>query len=194
LIGQVSALGAEAHYLGIVTDNKELIISGSVIQSVGKYDVLIVTGGASVGDYDFVSDILTSLGARLHFSSLNIQSGKPVLFATLGNTHMIGLSGNPVSSFLQFLLVVKPLLLRLAGCTLPSVKIIKAPIGVPVKRKKSDRQLFVPVTFNPSGFAEPVRFNGSAHITALTGIDGFAILDVDVNKVLVNQLINILLV
>jgi len=193
LIGQLSAAGGEADYLGIVPDDRETI-TNCITNIVGKYDVIVVTGGASVGDYDFMPDVLTTLGATIHFSALNIQPGKPILFATLGNTHILGLSGNPVSSYLQFLLVAKPLLFRLSGCTLPSLKIVKTPLAEAVKRKKSNRQLYIPVTFNPSGFANLIPFNGSAHITALAGIDGFAILDVDVNEAMENQLINVVLV
>lgn len=192
LIGQVAALGAEAYYLGIVSDHKESITK-SIADALDKYDVLIVTGGASVGDYDFLPHVLASMGATIHFSALNIQPGKPILYATLGNTHILGLSGNPVSSFLQFLLVAKPLLLRLAGCTLPPIKIARSPLSEPVKRKKGNRQLYIPVYYQPQGFVKPVPFNGSAHITALTGIDGFAILNVDVSEVLENQLVDVLL-
>lgn len=192
LIGQVAASGAEPEYLGIVADNKELI-SNTIKNILGKYDLLIVTGGASVGDYDFMPGILISLGAQLHFSALNIQPGKPVLFATLGNTHVLGLSGNPVSSFLQFLLVAKPLLYRLTGCTISPLKTIKMPLAETIKRKKGNRQLYVPVTFQSTGFANPVPFNGSGHITALCGIDGFAIMDTEINEMMEKQPVNVLL-
>jgi molybdopterin molybdotransferase len=192
LMGQLWEINMEADYLGIVADKKEEL-GNSIRNAVGKYDVLIVTGGVSVGDYDFMPGVLASLNATVHFSSMNIQPGKPVLFATLGNTYILGLSGNPVSSYLQFLLVAKPLLFRLSGCTGSALKLTRTLLAETIKRKKGNRKLYIPVTLLPSGFARPVPFNGSAHITALTGADGFAILDEDVNEILENQLINILL-
>ena len=178
--------------MGIVADDKDSL-TNTISENLEKYDVIIITGGASVGDFDFMPAILNSLGATIHFDSLNIQPGKPVLFATLGKTHILGLSGNPVSSFLQFLIVAKLLILRLAGCKANALKIVKTPLSESIKRKKGNRQLYVPVTFTQSGYAKPVTFNGSAHITALSGIDGFAVINVGVNEILEGQLADILL-
>lgn len=193
LISQISAAGAEAEYLGIVTDDKE-IITKHIADTAGNYDVLIVTGGASVGDYDFMPSVLDSLGAAVHFQALNIQPGKPVLFATLNGKHIIGLSGNPVSSFLQYHVVVKPLLYQLTGCITNPLKVVKALLAEPVKRKKSGRQLYVPVFFLSTGLVKPIVFHGSAHITALTGMDGFAILEPYVMEIPDNQLVDVLMV
>lgn len=193
LSAQVSAMGAVPDYLGIVPDNRDDLIQ-LVTKSAGNYDVLLITGGASVGAYDLVPGVFASMGATIHFNGLNIQPGKPLVFASFENTYMIGLSGNPVSSFLQFHLVVKPLLQRLAGCNSLYHKVIKAPLSAGIRRKKSSRQQFIPVSFLPSGYANPIIFNGSAHLSALNGTDGFAILDSGISEISENQLVKILII
>jgi len=192
LISQMNMLGANADYLGIITDNKEKL-SETIFANIEKYNLIVVTGGASVGDYDFMPSVLSDLGAVVHFSALNIQPGKPVLLATLQDTHILGLSGNPVSSYLQFHLVAKPLLFRLMNCSSPSFRIIKTILEEPIKRKKNNRQLYVPVKFTDNGFAKPLLFNGSGHITALENFDGFAILEPGVNEVTKEQVVETLL-
>lgn len=193
LLGQLAQINIKADYLGIIADKKEEL-SKSIMSAVAKYDVIIITGGASVGDYDFMPAVLASLNATVHFSGMNIQPGKPVIFATLGNTHILALSGNPVSSYLQFLLVAQPLIFKLAGCNKPALKYTTAILAETLKRKKGNRQLYIPITFLPSGFAKPLAFNGSAHILALTEAQGFAILDETVNEILENHPVNILLI
>ena len=96
ILGQLLETGANADYIGIISDNLELVLQ-NIRQCVGKSDVVIITGGASVGDFDFIPEVLNKLGAQIIISALNIQPGKPVLYATIDNTHILGLSGNPVS-------------------------------------------------------------------------------------------------
>lgn len=193
LIAQISQCGAEASYLGIVKDSQKELTK-SLDAAIGKYDILIVTGGASVGDYDFMPTVLNSLKANVHFSSLNIQPGKPVLCATIEQTHILGLSGNPVSSFLQFLLVAKPLIKQLSGSKSISHNIVRVPITENIKRKKGNRQLYVPVSITADGTACPVYFNGSAHLTALTNCNGFAILEPAINEITIDELAHILII
>jgi molybdopterin molybdotransferase len=192
LMGQLSSLCNDIDYLGVLPDSLD-VLTISITKAMDAYDVILVTGGASVGDYDLMPAALKAIGAQVHFSALNIQPGKPVLYATIRNTHILGLSGNPVSSFLQTVLVVKPLLLRLLGSTSPPLKTVRVPLSKPIKRKKGNRQLYVPVSFHASGIAAPLPFHGSAHIAALSGFDGFAILDPEVDEIASGQLATILL-
>lgn len=192
LIGQVKALGCDADYLGIIADNQE-IQTQCIENAVGNYDLIIMTGGASVGDYDFMPAVLASLDATVHFSALNIQPGKPCLLGTIGKTHVLGLSGNPVSSYLQFMLVAKPLILILNGYKEASLKIVRSPLISAIKRKKGNRQLYIPVSMTPEGVS-PVKFNGSAHINALNEVDGFAVMNVDVNELSASELVYVILI
>lgn len=193
LIAQIHEAGAIADYLGIITDTEEAI-EQAINNTVNKYQLIIVTGGASVGDYDLIPHILRNIGASIHFHALNIQPGKPLIYATHKNTAILGLSGNPVSSFLQFILIAKPILYKLLNKTDKYHQLISVKLSETIKRKKGNRQLYVPVTVNINGEAVPVKFNGSAHITGLTEVCGFAILNPDVMEIKAGSNVQLILI
>lgn len=99
--------------LGIAADN-EADLSQRIAEGL-KADILITTGGVSVGDRDFVQDTLRSHGFKLGFWRVAIKPGKPVLFGTIQDTPVFGLPGNPGASAATFELFVRPALRRLAG-------------------------------------------------------------------------------
>ena len=78
-------------------------------------DALIVSGGVSVGDHDFVKPALRALGAEIDLWRVAIKPGKPFLFGTAGQCCIFGLPGNPVSAFVTFLKFVRPALLKMSG-------------------------------------------------------------------------------
>jgi molybdopterin molybdotransferase len=193
LMGQMLAIGAKPDYEGIVPDDLDEICQ-NLKTNLGKYEVLIITGGASVGDYDFIPTVLKSLGAEVMISSLNIQPGKPVLLAKIDHTYIIGLSGNPVSSFLQTKLLVEPLLLKLMGANRILPKMIKIPLFADVSRKKGNRKLFLPAKINEMGEGQTLSFNGSAHLLALNLADGFIVMDPGIMMLKKHDLVPMLLI
>lgn len=107
--------GADVLDLGIAPDRKE-IIAGLVRRAMAAgADVIVTLGGASVGDHDFIHDVLTGEGMTLDFWKIAMRPGKPLMFGRLGATRCIGLPGNPVASLVCSNLFLKPLLARLAG-------------------------------------------------------------------------------
>lgn len=167
---QVLKTGIQAEYLGIVRDT-EMALELAISKALNTCDVLLLTGGVSMGDKDYVPQVLEKLGFRILVNKIAIQPGKPVVFAQTGHKYCFGLSGNPVSSFLQFELLVKPLLYRLMGHAyeLPWVKMT---LDTAVSRKKAERLQFFPVRLS-GGMAQVLEFHGSAHILALAHADGF---------------------
>ncbi len=123
-------LGAELTVLPRAADNRE-DTDAKIAAGLDGHDVLIVAGGVSVGERDFVKERLAAAGVRLDLWRVAIQPGKPFLYGhrpapeEAGNgTHVFGLPGNPVSAFVTFLLFVRPALLKLMGasadeCLLP---------------------------------------------------------------------------
>jgi len=192
LIGQVAKSGARPNYFGIVADDVELL-NQKIDNILATSDVLIVTGGASVGDFDFIHDIFVQKGFDIHFTKVAMQPGKPVIFASLGSQFFVGLSGNPVSSFLQFELFVKPLLAGLSGSSY-QLPMITAVAGHDLKRKKKGRSLFLPVKFATNGTIEALSFHGSAHLAALSGTKGFAIIPEDQERIEKGQAVQVLLI
>lgn len=181
--------GAKAQNLGQVPDNIDMIFD-VVQKALEGSNIVVVTGGASVGDHDFTQDIFNKLNAKTHFTVLAIQPGKPILFATVGNKYLFGLSGNPVSSFVQFQLLIKPLLNRLVGKVTES-KIFKLPISIDKIRKKDDRMLFFPIKINNKMEAEPLDYQGSAHLNAYQHADGMACFPIGIVELLKGTIIDV---
>lgn len=180
LVSLSNSVGAKTYNLEQVDDNMDLIYD-TVKKALAVSDIVVLTGGASVGDYDFTADVFNRLKAETHFTRLAIQPGKPVLFATVYGKYLFGLSGNPVSSFVQFQLLVKPLLNSLMGKEAKE-KIFKLPISIEKRRKKSERMLFFPIRINEKMEAEPIDYHGSAHLNAYQIADGMASFPIGINE------------
>lgn len=103
--------------LGPVSDSMSEIINA--FEQAGNVDVIVTSGGASVGDHDLVRPALEEWGAQIDFWKVAIKPGKPLLMARKGRQWIIGLPGNPVSSFVTAYLFLLPLLRRLAGAEFP---------------------------------------------------------------------------
>lgn len=107
-------LGVEAECLGILPDNR-LMIKERIKASLEHSDIVISSGGASVGDFDFIEEILMELGAEVKFNSVAIKPGKPITFATFGKKLFFSLPGNPLSFITTFEEFVKPAVLKIMG-------------------------------------------------------------------------------
>jgi molybdopterin molybdotransferase len=186
---QISATGAVPSYHGIISDNR-LLITNKLNQLIDSNNIIIITGGASVGDFDFIPEILQQSGFTVHFQKVAIQPGKPVVYATKDNKHIFGLSGNPVSSFLQFELLVKPLIyiLTAANYRIPMIQLIA---DETITRKTTGRKLFVPVVLNHDGHIINTEFHGSAHLGALKDIFGFALVPEEISEIKKGELVNV---
>ncbi len=167
LIAQCNAMNTTPDYLGIAPDEKKQTHM-MVRKAMNNNDVILLTGGVSMGDYDFVPEVLKEAGFIFHFKSVAMQPGRPTLFATSkSGKFCFGLPGNPVSSFNQFELLVKPLLYKMMGNDYQPA-VLRLPLAKEYQRKKSDRINFLPVSLNLDGEISPVEYHGSAHINALT--------------------------
>ncbi|MBN9037997.1 MAG: molybdopterin molybdotransferase MoeA [Rhizobiales bacterium] len=110
-----SADGARTLDLGIAPDRREAIADAVQRARAAGASVIVTLGGASVGDHDLVREVLTGLGMELDFWKIAMRPGKPLMVGRLGDTHVLGLPGNPVSSLVCAHLFLRPLLARLAG-------------------------------------------------------------------------------
>jgi molybdopterin molybdotransferase len=109
------AEGAETIELGIATDTLEATTSGIRRASDSGADILITTGGASVGDHDLVKTSLEAEGVTMAFWRIAMRPGKPMMHGRLGAMRVIGLPGNPVSSYVCAFLFLVPLIRVLSG-------------------------------------------------------------------------------
>ncbi|MFI8280035.1 gephyrin-like molybdotransferase Glp [Streptomyces sp. NPDC085929] len=186
--------GAIAYRVGAVADDAETLRS-TIEDQLIRADLLVTTGGVSVGAYDVVKEALSSVGTaedepdggRMDFRKLAMQPGKPQGFGTVGPDHtpLLALPGNPVSSYVSFELFVRPAiraLMGLADVNRPSVRAaLKADkaLGSPAGRRQ-----FLRGTYDAeSGTVSPVGGSGSHLIAALAHADSLMVVPEDVTSV-----------
>ena len=170
LMAQVKRSSAIGNYLGIVRDDEGAIYD-IISLALSQSDVVLITGGVSMGDFDYVPSVLERAGVRILFSRVNIQPGKPITFGIHQKALVFGLPGNPVSSFIQFELLVRPLLWKMMGYQW-NPRILELPMGSSFSRKSAERRAMIPVTITVDGLVSPVEYHGSAHISAFSRAAG----------------------
>ncbi|MCF8371115.1 MAG: molybdopterin molybdotransferase MoeA [Bacteroidales bacterium] len=166
LLAQVENLGAIANYMGIAEDSDESLFS-IITRAKEENDVILLTGGVSMGDFDLVPKMLKETGFEIQFKSIAIQPGRPTLFGKQTDKYVFGLPGNPVSSFSQFELLVKPFLYKLMGYTYQPNNLL-LPLAEDYSRKRADREKWIPAVLTENGELKPTGYHGSAHIHALS--------------------------
>ncbi|PCJ20752.1 MAG: hypothetical protein COB02_00145 [Candidatus Cloacimonadota bacterium] len=117
--------------LGVVRDDKKSV-KEKLLQAQ-NYDLFLISGGASVGEYDFTKEVLLELGYKIHFQKVAIRPGKPVVFATKGDTIVFGVPGNPVSTFVASKIFLKYALVAFCGSRLKN-HFFKVKLGNTIKK------------------------------------------------------------
>lgn len=164
----VRQAGGQAEILPRVGDDLKTIES-TIKEAAKNCDVLIVSGGVSVGDYDFTKPALRSLGAEIFFEKISLKPGKPTVFAKLNDTLIFGLPGNPVSSAVTFYLFVRPAILQMQRAKDRKLKTGFARVANRLKAaKERDSVLPASIEADEKGqlIIESLRFNGSSNFIA----------------------------
>jgi len=152
--------------LGLARDTKESLRDH--LAGARGADLLVTTAGVSVGEHDFVREVLTELGGEIKLWRIAMRPGAPVGFGLLGGTPWIGLPGNPVSAMVTFELFVRPAIRRLLGHRLPFRRTVPVCVGEPITLGPKLRH-FLRAVVNPEG-------PGGALTARLTGPQGSGIL------------------
>lgn len=181
LIAQIKKIGCIPNYIGIAEDTEDATYK-IISRAMTENDVIILTGGVSMGDFDYVPQILSKLGFETLFESIAVQPGRPTVFAKHNRVYCFGLPGNPVSSFIQFEMLVKPLLYKLMGFEFRHIN-LKLPLSINYTRKRSDRLSLIPVKIEEDSSVTPIIYHGSAHIHAMTGADGVMFVPIGVTQI-----------
>ncbi|WP_372828044.1 gephyrin-like molybdotransferase Glp, partial [Polaromonas sp.] len=116
----LARLGCEVTDMGIVPDQREATLD-ALRKAAGAHDLILTSGGVSVGEEDHIKPAVQQLGS-LDLWQIAIKPGKPFAYGRVGAAHFIGLPGNPVSSFLTFLVLVRPFILKLQGASALAVQ------------------------------------------------------------------------
>jgi len=168
----LARLGCPARDLGVVADDRELIAQ-AIANALRDSDVLFVTGGMSMGKYDYVPPILKELGGELKITKLAIRPGKPfVLGAMPEGKYVVGLPGNPVSAYVCTLRLASRMLSRMGGGK-PEDFIRHLPLADAVS-SNGPREFYQPAKIE-SEQVHPLEWKGSADIFTLARADGLII-------------------
>ena len=176
LAAQVERAGAALAGRATVPDTPEGT-RAALGEALEAADVLIVSGGVSVGPHDHVKDALRDLGVEEHFWGVRLRPGKPTWFGTRDRTLAFGLPGNPVSAMVTFQLFARPALAALQGAP-PDAARATAVLAEPVPRnKRRDEAVRVRLRHTDDGLvAEPTGAQGSHMLTSMLGADALAMI------------------
>jgi molybdopterin molybdotransferase len=187
LVGQVRKAGAIPDYRGIAADNEKDTLD-FILKSLENNDVVLLTGGISMGTFDFVPAVLEKAGIKILFRKMAVQPGKPTIFGMKGEKRIIGLPGNPVSSFTIFEILVKPMLWKMMGIREP-FRVLRLPLGTDYSRKRAERLQWMPVRI-VDGKAFPLEYHGSAHIFSLAEADALAAVPLGITNLSAGEFID----
>ncbi len=185
---QLIETGAVVNYIGIVGDNIENT-KKVIADTIEISDMVVISGGVSMGEFDFVPHVLKELGVKIHFDRVAIKPGKPTTFGSIKNKIVFGLPGNPVSTFVITEVFVKETLYRMMGYKYNPF-MINGILEKNYKRKKSDRDSFIPVIYK-NGIISFPEYHGSAHLGALTEANGLLLVKKGINEIIKGTNINV---
>ena len=193
LAAMVTEAGARPIMLGIARDSEEAI--RHAIQSAMNADFILSTGGVSVGEYDYVKQVIIDLGAEMKFWRVRMKPGKPLAFGVLHDTPFFGLPGNPVSCMVSFLMFVRPALRKAMGCNELFLPVIQTRLGNDVTVEKGRRHyLRAYVTFQDGAFlASTVTSQGSGILSSMSGTNGLVVIESDITSIPKGSAVNVLL-
>ncbi|MDQ1407950.1 MAG: molybdopterin molybdotransferase [Acidobacteriaceae bacterium] len=193
LAAQIREAGGDPVMLGNASDRIEIL--GDKIQLGLQEDVLVLSGGVSMGKYDLVEDVLKTLGASFYFDAVAIRPGKPAVFAMCNEKPVFGLPGNPVSTMVTFELFVVPAIDLLSGAPARTLPFLKATLAEPM-REKPGMTHFLParVQFD-SGEArvKPLPWQGSGDTVTMAKANCFLVVAADIQTLAAGENVNVLM-
>ncbi len=189
MMTQVMNSGAIANYMGIAKDDEEHSVE-LISKALEENDMVLLSGGVSMGDFDFVGAALEKNGIKILFDSVAVQPGKPTTFGVGDRKICFGMPGNPVSSFIQFELLAKPLIQKMMGAS-AEVGTFKLPLKHDYKRKKAERLAIVPSNILSDNTAEPADYHGSAHIFSLGYANSMMFIPLGVHELKAGELVDV---
>lgn len=191
LMALLETTGAAAVYGGIVEDSRDAL--EAAVERGMQYDVMCFSGGVSMGDYDFVPEILRTRGFEIAFEKIAVQPGKPMVCAMRDGMVCFGLPGNPVSTFVTFELIVRPYLFAMMGHTYRPPR-VRMPLDKAFRRESAVRELWVPVVLTDEGEVSRVEYHGSAHFHALSHADGLMRVPIGVTEMAAGEPVHVRLI
>ena len=193
LSAQTKLAGGEPVLLGNAPDRVDVL--RAKIERGLREDVLVMSGGVSMGKYDLVETVLKDLKAEFYFDAVAIRPGKPAVFGRCRDTFFFGLPGNPVSTMVTFELFVTPAIDLLNGAEVRPLPLVQAQLGVALKEKPGLAH-FLPARVEWQGATaevKPLAWQGSGDVAALARANCFLVIPADREEVAAGETVSILL-
>jgi len=192
LAAQVRLAGGEPVLLGNAQDRTGDL--GAKIEQGLKEDMLVLSGGVSMGKYDLVESVLQAMGAEFFFDAVAIRPGKPAVFGRCRDTFVFGLPGNPVSSMVTFQLFAVPVLDVLSGAPPRPLPLLEATLTEALNEKPGLTH-FLPARLEWQGSSvrvAPVCWQGSGDIAALSRANCFLVVPADRQDIAAGEKVSVL--
>ena len=193
LAAQVQDAGGVPKMLGIARD--EAVPLRRLIEQGLKHDLLLLTGGVSMGRYDLVEQVLAELGAEFFFTGAQIQPGRPVVFGRVQERYFFGLPGNPISTMVTFELFARPLLEALAGMAARELSFVHARLKSEIKTKTGLRR-FLPGLLSgefEQAEVELAGWHGSGDVAAMARSNCYIVIPPDRERIAAGEWVAILM-
>ncbi len=175
LAAQVEVAGGIPLVVGIAPDEKQAL-RRMILEGL-EADLLLISGGVSMGKYDLVEQVLTELGAEFYFQRVAIRPGKPLVFGRVGEKFFFGLPGNPVSTYVTFELFARPALNHLGGARFECPAFLRARLGKPL-RQQTGLTAFMPARVeieNSDPVINLVGWQGSGDLVGIAAANCFMV-------------------
>jgi molybdopterin molybdotransferase len=199
LAALVAEGGGEAVRMPIAPDRREEL--ERIIRAARVFDLMILSGGVSMGEYDLVEEVLVRMGAEFFFTGVRMQPGKPVVFGRLpaagefGERYFFGLPGNPISTQVTFHCFVSPLLRAMGGAGVRGPRFVQATLGEDVAGKAGLMRM-LPARVSMDRVRPEVRlvgWQGSGDLAANARANCYAVLPPERERFVAGDVISILL-
>jgi molybdopterin molybdotransferase len=191
IAASVREAGGLPHLLGIAKDNPD-DLKAKIRQGLNA-DILVLSGGVSMGDYDFTKTVFQELGAEMNFWKLAIRPGQPVAFGKIGKTLAFGLPGNPVSSMVTFEQLVRPAMLQMCGHTVLHRPVVQAILQERFSKRPDRRHFLRGILWMERGMlmVRTTGPQGSGILTSLVKANGLIDIPVEVEKLKPGDVVNV---
>lgn len=193
LAAQVQDAGGVPKMLGIARD--EAAPLRRLIEQGLKNDLLLLTGGVSMGRYDLVEEVLAEIGAEFFFTGAQIQPGRPVVFGRVQERYFFGLPGNPISTMVTFELFARPLLEALAGMAARELSFVHARLKSEIKTRTGLKRFLPGLLSGEFEHAEVelAGWHGSGDVAAMARSNCYIVIPADRERIAAGEWVAILM-
>ncbi|MGV3580674.1 MAG: gephyrin-like molybdotransferase Glp [Methylophilus sp.] len=177
LYGMLTRLGVEVHDLGAIPDQIDLLES-TLLDAASNHDVVITSGGVSVGEADHMKTLLAKHGQVL-FWKINMKPGRPLAYGKVSNAHYFGLPGNPVATMVAFYQFVRDALVVLMGSTIRHMPLFSIECSAPIKKAKGRTEFVRGLLYIDDGIwkVKPTGNQSSGVLSSMSAANCFIVLD-----------------